>query len=76
MYEGRHCHVCGTIMLGEMCPSRYLSDHGQKMIDKVATIVFCQMAADIRIKPNRADWEYAWRWRNEEPILTAVPFPS
>jgi hypothetical protein len=63
-------------MFGEMCPSRYLSDHGQTMRDRVEMIVFCQMAADIRIKPNRADWEYAWRWRNNEPNLTAVPFPS
>lgn len=63
-------------MLGEMCPVRYLSDHGQDMREKVALIVFCHMAADIRTKPQRADWEYAWRWRNEEPNLAVIPFPG
>lgn len=72
---GRLCPVCGSAMLGEMCPTRYLSDHGQTMRDRVACIVFCHMAADIRTTPNREDWEFAWRWRSEEPILSAVPFP-
>jgi hypothetical protein len=73
---GRRCSVCGEVMLAEMCPSRYLSDHGQEMRDRVACIVFCHMAQNHRAHPNHEDWEYAWRWRNNEPNLTAVPFPS